>query len=79
MRNGKKKQNDAPLVAFYNMRDVTFVLPDEMADVSIIAQQCFILIPRLNHKGSHRLNDSQSKHYLQNKRTMMVLYRSPEY
>ena len=28
-------QNDAPFVAFYDMRAVTFVLPDEMADVSI--------------------------------------------
>ena len=28
-------QNDAPNVAFYDMRAVTFVLPDEMADVSI--------------------------------------------
>ena len=31
-REGK---NDAPFVAFYDMRAVTFVLPDEMADVSI--------------------------------------------
>ena len=30
-----KTQNDAPFVAFYDMRPVTFVLPDEMADVSI--------------------------------------------
>ena len=30
-----KTQNDAPFVAFYNMRAVTFVLPDEMANVSI--------------------------------------------
>ena len=28
-------QNDAPFVAFYDMHAVTFVLPDEMADVSI--------------------------------------------
>ena len=27
-------QNDAPFVAFYDMRAVTFALPDEMADVS---------------------------------------------
>ena len=26
-----KTQNDAPFVAFYDMRAVTFVLPDEMA------------------------------------------------
>ena len=30
-----KTQNDAPFVAFYDMRAVTFVLPDEMVDVSI--------------------------------------------
>ena len=30
-----KTQNDAPLVAFYDMRAVTFVLPDKMADMSI--------------------------------------------
>ena len=30
-----KTQNDAHLVAFYDMRAVKFVLPDEMADVSI--------------------------------------------
>ena len=28
-------QNDAPFVAFYDMHTVTFVLPDEMADVTI--------------------------------------------
>ena len=28
-----KTQNDAPFVAFYDMRAVTFVLSDEMADV----------------------------------------------
>ena len=38
MRNGKKK-NDAPFVDFYNMRAVTFVLLDEMADVSIVGLQ----------------------------------------
>ena len=39
-----KTQNDAPCVAFYNMRAVTFVLPDEY--VSIAGLQWFILIPR---------------------------------
>ena len=43
------------------MRAVTFVLPDEMADVGL---QWFILIPRLNHTGSHRPTDSHSKPYL---------------
>ena len=44
-----KTQNDVPSVAFYDMRAVTFVLPDEMADVSIAELQWFILIARLNH------------------------------
>ena len=43
---------------------MTFVLPDEMADVSIAGLQWFILIPRLNHTGSHRPTDSHSKPYL---------------
>ena len=47
----EKTQNDAPFVAFYDMRAVTFVLPDEMADVSIAGLQWFILIPLLNHTG----------------------------
>ena len=34
-----KPQNDASFVAFYNMRAVTFVLPEEMADVSIAGLQ----------------------------------------
>ena len=51
----KKTQNDAPFVAFYDIRAVTFVLPDEMANVLIVGLQWFILIPRLNHTGSHRL------------------------
>ena len=57
-------QNDAPFVAFYDMRAVTFVLPDEMADVMIVGLQWFILIPRLNHTGSHRPVDSHSIPYL---------------
>ena len=59
-----KTQNDAPFVAFYDMRVVTFVLPDEMADLSIAGLQWFILIPRLNHMGSHRPIDSHSIPYL---------------
>ena len=39
-----KTQNDAPFVAFYDMRAVTFVLPNEMADVSIAGLQWYILI-----------------------------------
>ena len=64
MRNGKKQKNDAPFVAFYDIPAVMFVLPDEMADVSIAGLQWFILIPRLNHTGSHRPSDSHSKSYL---------------
>ena len=66
MRNGKKTQNDAPFVAFYDMCAiaVTFVLQDEMEDVSIAGLQWFILIPRLNHTRSHRPSDSRSKPYL---------------
>ena len=41
-----------------------FVLPDEMADVSIAGLQWFILIPQLKHTGSHRPIDSHSKPYL---------------
>ena len=59
-----KTQNDAPFVAFYDMRAVTFVLPDEMANMSITGLLWFILIPRLNHTGSHRPNDSYSIPYL---------------
>ena len=58
-----KIQNDALFVDFNDMRAVTFVLPDEMVDVSIVGLQRFILIPRLNHLGSHR-PDSHSKPYL---------------
>ena len=50
------------------MHAVTFVLPDEMADVSIKGLQWFILIPRLNHTGSHRPTDSYSKPYLHKKK-----------
>ena len=39
-----KTQTDAPFVTLYDMRSVTFVLPDEMADVSIAGLQWFILI-----------------------------------
>ena len=35
-----KTQNDAPFVTFYDMRAVT-VLPDEMADVSIVCRNFF--------------------------------------
>ena len=58
-----KTQNDAPSVTFYDMHAVSFVLPDEMADVSIAGLQWFILIPQLNHNGSHRTIDSHSKPY----------------
>ena len=54
-------QND---VYFYDMHAVTFVLPDETADVSIAGLQWFIIIPRLNHTGSHRSIDSHPIPYL---------------
>ena len=57
-------QNDAPFVAFYDMHAVTFVPPDEMADVTIAGLQCLFLYPRLNYTGSHRPIDSHSKPYL---------------
>ena len=59
-----KTQNDAPFVAFYDMHAVTFVLPDEIANVSIAGLEWFILIPRLIHTGSHRLIDCHSIPYL---------------
>ena len=63
MRNGTK-HNDAPCVAFYDMCAVTFVLPDEMAGVSIAGLQWFIFIPRLNETISYRPIDSHSIPYL---------------
>ena len=46
-------QNDAPFVAFYDMHAVTFVPPDEMADVTIAGLQwfCFIVF----HKNITKL------------------------
>ena len=44
-------QNDAPFVAFYDMHAVTFVPPDEMADVTIAGLQWFILIPLIKPHG----------------------------
>ena len=38
MRNRKK--NDAPFVAFYDTHAVTFVLTDEMGDVSCRSRDC---------------------------------------
>ena len=46
-------QNDAPFVAFYDMHAVTFVPPDEMADVTIAGLQWFILIPPIKPHGVH--------------------------
>ena len=57
-------QNDAPFVTFYDMHAVAFVPPDEMADVRIAVLQWSILIPRLNHTGSHRPIDCHSIPYL---------------
>ena len=65
-----KTQNDAPFVTFYHMHAVTFVLSDEMADVSITGLQWFIFIPQLNHTGSHRPSDSHSKPYLHREKNL---------
>ena len=51
-----KTQNDAPFVAFYDMRAVTFVLPDEMANVLIAGLQWFILIPPIKPHGVSQAN-----------------------
>ena len=56
----KTAQNNVAFVTFYNMCAVTFVLPDEMADLSIAGLQWFILVPQLNHTWSHRPRDSHS-------------------
>ena len=64
MGKKKKTQNDASFVDFYDMRAVMFVLPDELADVSIEGLEWFILILRLNHTGSNRPSDSRPKPYL---------------
>ena len=40
-----KTQNDAPFVAFYDMRAVTFVRPHEMAYVSIAGCSGLFLYP----------------------------------
>ena len=61
MRNGTKHKM-MPLLSPFTT--CMFVLPDEMADVSIAGLQWFILIPRLNHTGSHRPIDSHSIPYL---------------
>ena len=59
-------QNDAPFVAFYDMHAVTFVPPDEMADVTIAGLQWFILIPLIKPHGvpGDRPINSYSKPYL---------------
>ena len=59
----KKHKMIPPFVAFHDMCAVTFVVSDEMADVSIAGLSC-ILITQLNSKDSHRPNDSHSKPYL---------------
>ena len=65
-------QNDAPFVAFYDMHAVTFVPPDEMADVTIAGLKWSILIPRLNHTGSHRPIDSHSIPYLRREKKYRI-------
>ena len=69
-------QNGAPFVAFYDMHAVTFVPPDEMADVTIAGLQWSILIPRLNHTGSHRPIDSHSIPYLHREKKYRILNKN---
>ena len=49
-------QNDAPFVAFYDMHAVTFVPPDETADVTIAGLQWFICIPPIKPQGVPQAN-----------------------
>ena len=51
-----KTQSDAPFVAFYDLRAVTCVLPDEMTDVSFVGLQWFILIPPIKSHGVSQAN-----------------------
>ena len=60
------------MIAVYDMLAVKFVLPDEMADESIVGLQWLILIPQLNHAGSHRPNDSRSKPYLHREKSIRL-------
>ena len=69
MRNGTKAQNDAPFVAFYDMRAITFVMPDEMADVSSRDCSGSFLYPDYT-TGCHRPIDSHSKPVLNNEKNM---------
>ena len=48
--------NDAPFVAFYDMHGVTFVPPDEMADVTIAGLQWFILVSPIKLHGVPQAN-----------------------
>ena len=57
-------QNDAPFVAFYDMHAVTFVPPDEMADVTIARLQWFILIPPIKPHGVYNGKETSRKFML---------------
>ena len=64
MRNGSKHKMMPLLSPFTTCVLSCLFLPDEMEDVLIAGLQWFILIPRLNHTGSHRPIDSYSKLHL---------------
>ena len=49
-------QNDAPFVAFYHMHAVTFVPPEEMADVTIAGLQWFTFISPIKSHGVPQAN-----------------------
>ena len=57
-------QNDAPFVAFYDMHAVTFVPPDEMADVTIAGLQWFILIPPIKPHGVRKGENTRNQKFL---------------
>ena len=61
-------QNDAPFVAFYDMRAVMFVLPDEMANVSIVGLQWFFSYTPIKPHGVSQANYSHSIPYLHRKK-----------
>ena len=55
-------QNDAPFVAFYDMHAVTFVPPDEMADVTIAGLQWFIRFVVLEMPSNVSCQHASGKH-----------------
>ena len=67
-----------PLLSSFTTSAVTFVLPDEMADVSITGLLWFILIPQLNLTGSYRPIHSHSKPYLHQEKDIRFVIRTTQ-